>query len=96
MLAEQRASDNLSMEDCMDTAERIAGKIWTADEFLATDQRAFGDAWRYELVDGVIIAHPAPSPDHGAILSLLSAALANRLRGRRDETVDLDGENAAS
>ena len=68
----------------MDTAEQATGRPLRADEFLETDQRAFGDAWRYELVDGVIIAHAAPSPDHGAILTALGAALLNRLRGRKD------------
>jgi Uma2 family endonuclease len=68
----------------MDTAERATGGVLTADEFLETDQREFGDAWRYELVDGRIVAHAAPRPDHGAILSLLNAALVSRLRGRRD------------
>ena len=56
----------------------------TADDFLAMDQRVFGDAWRYEMVDGRIVAHAAPSPDHGAILVALSAALFNRLKGRKD------------
>ena len=58
-----------------------AGTHWTAEAFLATDQHAFGDAWRYELVDGRIKAHAAPSPEHAAILSGLIAALAVRLRG---------------
>lgn len=57
---------------------------WTAEEFLATDQCAFGDAWRYDLVDGEIVAHAAPSPDHAAILSGLTTALGNRLLGNRD------------
>jgi Uma2 family endonuclease len=56
----------------------------TADDFLTTDQRIFGDAWRYEMMDGRIIAHAAPSPDHGAILVALSASLFNRLRTRTD------------
>ena len=68
----------------MDTAEGATGWALTADEFLDTDQREFGDAWRYELVDGRIVAHAAPSPDHGAILAALVAALLIRLRGRRD------------
>jgi Uma2 family endonuclease len=54
----------------------------TAAEFLATDQAAFGDAWRYELDEGVIVARAAPSPEHGAILSMLSVAVENRLRAR--------------
>lgn len=49
---------------------------------MVADQHAFGDAWRYELVDGRIIAHAAPSPEHGAIISGLIAALAPRLAGR--------------
>ncbi len=64
----------------MDTVER-AERHWTADEFLTTDQHEFGPGWRYELVAGRIVAHAAPSPDHGAIVSGLTAALAPRLRG---------------
>jgi Uma2 family endonuclease len=79
----------------MDTAERAGGKVWTADEFLATDQHTFGDAWRYELVDGRIVAHAAPSPDHGAILSGLATALGNRLRGNRDGCRPEAGSGAA-
>ena len=54
---------------------------WTAERFLTTDQHEFGDAWRYELVDGRIVAHAAPSPEHGAILAGLTTALGSRLRG---------------
>jgi Uma2 family endonuclease len=68
----------------MDTAERAGGTVWTADAFLTTDQHEFGDAWRYELVEGRVVSHAAPSPDHGAILAGLTAALATRLRGRQD------------
>ncbi len=67
----------------MDVAER-SGKEWTADEFLVADQHHFGDAWRYELVDGEVVAAAAPSPEHAAILSGLIAAMAARLRGRSD------------
>jgi Uma2 family endonuclease len=67
----------------MAAAERLR-QLWTAEDFLATDQHEFGDAWRYELVDGEIVAHAAPSPDHGAILSGLATALGGRLRGNRD------------
>jgi Uma2 family endonuclease len=59
-----------------------AAKCWTAEEFLATDQADFGDAWRYELIDGAIVAHAAPTPDHGAILSGLTGALTGRLERR--------------
>ena len=65
----------------MNTVGQATGRAWTADEFLAAEQGQFGDAWRYELVDGRVIAHAAPSPDHGAIVSGLIGALANRLHG---------------
>ncbi len=66
----------------MGTSARATNEAWTADAFLRTDQHAFGDAWRYELIEGVIVALAAQSPDHGAILSGLTAALATRLAGR--------------
>jgi Uma2 family endonuclease len=65
----------------MDTAALAAGDILTAEAFLATDQAAFGTAWRYELVAGRIVARAPPTPEHGAILAGLAAALVNRLRG---------------
>ena len=52
----------------MDTAE-LAGRRWTAADFLAIDQDTFGSAWRYELVDGRIVGQTAPAPEHGAIIS---------------------------
>ena len=64
-------------------------KVWTADEFVLQDQHDFGDAWRYELVDGQILAHAAPAPEHGAILAGLIGAFVNRVaslpRGCRPE-----------
>jgi Uma2 family endonuclease len=66
----------------MSIARVAPDRIWTAEAFLETDQHEFGDAWRYELVDGRVVAHAAPAPDHGAILSALSGALATRMRGR--------------
>jgi Uma2 family endonuclease len=68
----------------MAVARRIAEQEWTVETFLATDQHEFGDAWRYELVEGRIVAHAAPSPEHGAILAGLVGALGRRLRGRPD------------
>jgi Uma2 family endonuclease len=65
----------------MDTTARNVTAM-TAAEFLATDQAEFGDAWRYELDEGVIVAHAAPSPEHGAILSMLNVAVETRLRAR--------------
>jgi Uma2 family endonuclease len=78
----------------MNTVDR-AGKIWTADEFLEIDQHELGDAWRYELVDGRIIAHAAPSPDHGAVLSGLNGALVGRLRGNLEGCRPEIGSGAA-
>jgi Uma2 family endonuclease len=88
-------TSNLRAEDGMSTTARTDDSTWTAEEFLRTDQHEFGDAWRYELVDGQIIAHAAPSPDHAAILSGLTAALANRLRGSQDGCRPEAGSRAA-
>ena len=66
----------------------------TADQFLEADQRAFGDAWRYELVDGTIVAQSAPSPRHGAILAGLVGALTSRLKGRPNGCVPETGSGA--
>lgn len=66
----------------------------TADQFLATDQRSFGDAWRYELVNGEVEAHAAPSPRHAAILAGLMGALASRLKGRPNGCVPETGSGA--
>jgi Uma2 family endonuclease len=79
----------------MSTLVRTTDEAWTADEFLRTDQHEFGDAWRYELVEGMIVAHAAPSPDHGAILSGLTAALATRLAGRPNGCRPEAGSGAA-
>jgi Uma2 family endonuclease len=63
----------------MDTAARNSSFL-DADTFLLTDQHEFGTAWRYELVRGIIVAHAAPAPDHGSILSGLAGELHIRLR----------------
>ena len=55
---------------------------WTADEFVQTDQHDFGNLWRYELVDGRVIGHAAPHPEHGAIAAGLTAAIAKALAGK--------------
>jgi Uma2 family endonuclease len=55
-----------------------------ADAFLRTDQCEFGNAWRYELVHGAIVANAAPSPEHGVILSNLAYELNSRLRGHHE------------
>jgi len=64
----------------MDTAARNS-LLLDADAFLRTDQSEFGGAWRYELVRGAIVAHAAPSPEHGVILGNLAYELGGRLRG---------------
>jgi Uma2 family endonuclease len=63
----------------MDTAARNSPFL-DADTFLRTDQSEFGNAWRYELVRGTIIAHAAPSPEHGVILGNLAREIGNCLR----------------
>ena len=60
----------------------VAGKVWTAEAFLLTDQSEFGDAWRYELVDGRIVAHAAPTPAHAKIVAALTGALTARMAGK--------------
>ena len=47
----------------------------SADQFMRTDQRAFGDAWRYELIDGRPVAMAPPAQEHGIILSSLVGAM---------------------
>lgn len=66
----------------MDTVARDT-HVLDADAFLRTDQSDFGRAWRYELVRGRIVAHAAPSPDHGIILANLARELGNRLKDHR-------------
>jgi Uma2 family endonuclease len=79
----------------MSATTRGSDRVWTAQEFLETDQYEFGDAWRYELVDGAIVANAAPAPDHGAIAAGLIAALGNRLAGRPDGCRPESGSGAA-
>lgn len=55
---------------------------WTATEFVAADQSEFGPLWRYELVEGRVVGHAAPSPEHGAVLFGLSSALAQAMQGK--------------
>jgi len=64
----------------MDTAARNS-RFLDAEAFLRTDQSEFGNAWRYELVRGTIVAHAAPSPEHGVILGNLASEIHGRLRG---------------
>jgi hypothetical protein len=49
----------------------------TAETFLQTGQHNFGNAWRYGLIDGEIVAHAAPSPDHGVIPMGLGTTFGN-------------------
>lgn len=67
----------------MDTTARETPFL-DADAFLRTDQSVFGDAWRYELVRGAIVAHAAPSPEHAVILGNLAYELGGRLRSHVD------------
>jgi Uma2 family endonuclease len=61
----------------------------TADVFLTMDQRGFADDRCRELIDGRVIAHDVPSPDHGAILASLAGALGSRWKGRKDGRVEV-------
>jgi Uma2 family endonuclease len=63
------------------TVARRLDKEWTADEFIITDQHEFGPLWRYELVDGHIVGHAAPHPDHGAIAAGVIGCLVRLLAG---------------
>ena len=63
----------------MDTLLDTDRPLLTADEFLATSRRVFGDAWRYELVDGRVVAMAPPSDRHAFILSNLDRAVGNAL-----------------
>jgi Uma2 family endonuclease len=78
----------------MDTVARNSPFL-DADAFLRTDQSEFGNAWRYELVRGMIVAHAAPSPEHGVILNNLAGELYNRLRGHLECRSEV-GSGAAS
>ena len=60
----------------------MTDKAWTAEDFLRTDQREFGVAWRYELIDGRIVAHAAPTPAHVKIVAALTGALTARMTGK--------------
>jgi Uma2 family endonuclease len=66
----------------MSIARFAPDHVWTAEALLATDQHDLGDAWRHELVNGAVVAHADPAPDHGAVIAGLIGALATRLRGR--------------
>jgi Uma2 family endonuclease len=77
----------------MDTGAHST-RFLDADAFLRTDQSEFGSAWRYELVRGAIVAHAAPTPEHGAILSNLDSEIHSRLR-RHPECRSEVGSGAA-
>jgi Uma2 family endonuclease len=74
----------------MDTVARNS-QFLDADEFLRTDQSEFGNAWRYELVRGTIVAHAAPSPEHAVIHSNLAFELNGRLRGHSECRSEIGG-----
>ena len=63
----------------MDTLLDTDRPALTADEFMRTDQRAFGDAERYELLDGRPVAMAPPTDKHVFIASRLILALAAKL-----------------
>ena len=63
----------------MDMAARDS-QFLDAEAFLRTDQSEFGNAWRYELVRGTIVAHVAPSPEHAVIVGNMAREIGNRMR----------------
>ncbi len=77
----------------MDTAARNSPFLG-ADAFLRTGQSEFGNAWRYELVRGAIVAHAAHAPEHGVILSNLAYELNSRLRSHPESRSEV-GSGAA-
>ncbi|HYZ62210.1 MAG TPA: Uma2 family endonuclease [Acetobacteraceae bacterium] len=79
----------------MATARKLE-REWTAEAFIRTDQHEFGDLWRYELVEGRIVGHAAPSPEHGAILMGLSVALGRVMIGRPGNCRPESGSAAVS
>jgi hypothetical protein len=62
-------------------AQRGESYLLTAGKFMATPQIAFGWAWRYELIDGVPMARPAPTDQQRLIQKNLSVALKQHLHG---------------
>ena len=54
---------------------------WTAESFLKSDLHFSGEAWRYELVDGIVVAHAAPAPLHGVVAVNIAVALRSRMKG---------------
>jgi hypothetical protein len=87
-------------------AQRSPDQNWTAERFCVTDQHVFGDAWRYELVDGRIIAYAAPSPEHRHSgradrrthqpVAWQSGRLASRERQRRGASIGTTSDSAHS
>jgi Uma2 family endonuclease len=77
----------------MDTVARNSPFL-DADAFLRTDQSEFGNAWRYELVRGVIVAHAAPAPEHGVIIGNLAYEVGGRLRSHLECRLEV-GSGAA-
>lgn len=87
-------------------AQRSPDQNWTAERFCVTDQHVFGDAWRYELVDGRIIVYAAPSPEHRHSgradrrthqpVAWQSGRLASRERQRRGASIGTASDSAHS
>jgi hypothetical protein len=67
----------------MDTAGRDPRSSTPTPSCEQTDQSEFDMAWRDELVRGRIVAHAAPSPDHGIILANLATEPGSRLKDHR-------------
>jgi Uma2 family endonuclease len=71
---------NVPMEVSMGAA-RKKRDLMTVDEFLAWP----GDGRRYDLVDGELRAHSAPSDEHGTILMTTGHLVTTHLRANRPD-----------
>ena len=58
----------------MDTLPDADRPLMTAEAFLATDQRVFGEG-RFELIDGRVVAMAPTSDRHGDVQSNIDAAM---------------------
>ncbi len=58
---------------------------------VPSDQSEFGDARRYELVGGAIVAEGAPGPERGLIVSDVTAMIRTRPWSNREHRFEIGG-----
>jgi Uma2 family endonuclease len=61
-------------------AATAAKKLMTVEEFLDWDS---GDDTHYDLIDGVPVAHAAPTPDHGSVAFKFGVAIDTAIRAKK-------------